>query len=100
MDISCFFFLLQNITNNGQLSAMIIEGPIYSSIYQQLSPQLSYQITIINSTDNLAQSLQIDVFTNVISMPGNTFFMNLKSNIENDDQFYTDVNGLYLIDRR
>ncbi|VDK85179.1 unnamed protein product [Litomosoides sigmodontis] len=92
--------LFENVSNNEQLSAMIIKGPVYSSIYQQLSPQLSYQITVINSTDNLAQSLQIDVFTNVISMPGNTFFMNLKSSIENDANFYTDINGLYLIDRR
>uniref|UniRef100_A0A1I7VA13 Alpha-mann_mid domain-containing protein n=2 Tax=Loa loa TaxID=7209 RepID=A0A1I7VA13_LOALO len=90
----------QNISNKGRLPAIIIKGPIYSSISQQLSPQLAYSITIINSTDDIARSLQIDVFTNVTSMPGYTFFMNLNSTIKNDDHFYTDINGMYLIQRK
>ncbi|CAG9538482.1 unnamed protein product [Cercopithifilaria johnstoni] len=89
----------RNISNRYQLSTIIIEGPIYSSIYQQLSPQLAYHITIINSTDDLARSLQIDVFTNVTSIPNHTFFMNLNSNIKNNNHFYTDINGMYLIKR-
>uniref|UniRef100_A0A0R3RWX2 Alpha-mann_mid domain-containing protein n=1 Tax=Elaeophora elaphi TaxID=1147741 RepID=A0A0R3RWX2_9BILA len=87
----------QNISNKGhELPVIVIQGPIYSSIWQQLSSQLTYRITIIHSTDVLARSLQIDVFTNVNSMPGHTFFMNLNCNIENGgDHFYTDVNGIY-----
>lgn len=54
----------------------------------------------MNSTDDSARSLQIDIFTNVNSMPGHTFFINLKTDIENDAHFFTDVNGMYLIERR
>lgn len=91
---------MQNISNEGQLPAVIVQGPVYSSIWQQLSPQLTYSVSIINSMDDSARSLQIDVFTNVNLMPGHTFFMNLNSNIQNYAHFYTDVNGMYLMQRR
>ncbi|KAK6101083.1 Glycosyl hydrolases 38 N-terminal domain family protein [Brugia pahangi] len=91
---------LENITDKNRLSPTIIQGPIYSSITQQLSSQLAYSFTIINSTDDNARSIQIDLFTNVTLSPGYTYFMNLNSNINNFDHFYTDVNGMYLIQRR
>ncbi|EJW83287.1 glycosyl hydrolase family 38 protein [Wuchereria bancrofti] len=90
----------ENITDKNRLSPIIIQGPVYSSITQQLSSQLAYSITIINSTDINAHSIQIDLFTNVTLSPGYTYFMNLNSNINSVDHFYTDVNGMYLIQRR
>uniref|UniRef100_A0A8R1U1K0 Alpha-mannosidase n=1 Tax=Onchocerca volvulus TaxID=6282 RepID=A0A8R1U1K0_ONCVO len=90
----------QNIRNGNQLPAVVVQGPIYSSIWQQLSPQLAYRITVINSTDDSARSFQIDVFTNVSLMPGHTFFMNLNTSIRSGASFYTDVNGLHLIERK
>ncbi|VDO37699.1 unnamed protein product [Onchocerca flexuosa] len=90
----------QNINNGNQLPAIVVQGPIYSSIWQQLSPQLAYSITVINSTDDSARSFQIDVFTDVSSMPGHTFFMNLNTSVRSGAYFYTDVNGLYLIERK
>uniref|UniRef100_A0A915PMT6 Glycoside hydrolase family 38 central domain-containing protein n=1 Tax=Setaria digitata TaxID=48799 RepID=A0A915PMT6_9BILA len=90
----------QNISNQFRLPAFVIQGPIYSSIWQRLSPQLAYRITVINSTDNSARSFQTEIFSNVGLMAGYTFFMNLNTNIKNNANFYTDVNGMYLIKRR
>ncbi|VIO90880.1 Glycosyl hydrolases family 38 protein [Brugia malayi] len=72
---------LENITDKNRLSPTIIQGPIYSSITQQLSSQLAYSITIINSTDDNARSIQIDLFTNVTLSPGYDRKMKLEANI-------------------
>ncbi|VDN81735.1 unnamed protein product [Brugia pahangi] len=72
---------LENITDKNRLSPTIIQGPIYSSITQQLSSQLAYSFTIINSTDDNARSIQIDLFTNVTLSPGYDRKMKLEANI-------------------
>ncbi|VDM96194.1 unnamed protein product [Thelazia callipaeda] len=92
-------FPFQDIDNSESMPR-VVRGPVYSSIWKRLSDNLAYSLTVINSTDNSARAIQVDVFTDVVSMPGYTFFMNLNTKIENKQKFYTDVNGMYLIQRK
>ncbi|KAM3724439.1 Adapter protein MecA [Dirofilaria immitis] len=65
------------LCNENQLPTIVIQGPIYSNVWQQLFPQLVYSIKVINSTNESVRSFQIDAFTNANSIPGYSFFINL-----------------------
>ncbi|VDK47136.1 unnamed protein product [Gongylonema pulchrum] len=92
--------IFQEYVNELQSPARLIQGPVYSSFFQRLAPELAYGITVVNSSDISARVLQVDVFTNVRKKPGFTIMMNLHTVIRNENRFYTDVNGMYLMERR
>lgn len=78
---------------------IFIIGPLVSKSITRTSASL-FQTTIIDNGNSLSDlAVHLELFSNQGDVDV-TQMMAIKSNIGNHDEFYTDINGMYLLKRK
>uniref|UniRef100_A0A0M3HYE4 Alpha-mannosidase n=1 Tax=Ascaris lumbricoides TaxID=6252 RepID=A0A0M3HYE4_ASCLU len=91
---------LKPLQRNNSLETYMVSGELYSTIYQRISPQLSYALTIMHQRNSSAKCIYLQIWPNVTCLDDVTIMMHIETALNNSDLFYTDVNGLHLMQKR
>ncbi|VDM36743.1 unnamed protein product [Toxocara canis] len=78
----------------------MVSGLLYSTIYQRVSSELSYALTMMHQRSVSSRSLHLNIWSNATQLNDITLLMHMHTSIDNNNTFYTDVNGLHLMRRR
>lgn len=79
---------------------LVFEGPVMSKVVVQL-PNILHSVILYNSPGPDGIGLEIHNLVNITAVNSNyELSMRLSSNINNDDTFYTDLNGMQMIQRK
>lgn len=90
---------MQPIKKTNSPATHIITGPVFSTVRQMLSADVTYALSVIHKADSFASSLFLEIWPALIFKTDTILMAQLNFPI-NDSNFYTDVNGMYLLKRR
>uniref|UniRef100_A0A914W7N2 Alpha-mannosidase n=1 Tax=Plectus sambesii TaxID=2011161 RepID=A0A914W7N2_9BILA len=76
----------------------VIRGPIVSEVHSALSPLLSQTIAVFKAVGALGQGVHITLRPNMVSVKGTTLVTRIKTEANFGHTFYTDTNGLFLME--
>ncbi|VDK17568.1 unnamed protein product [Anisakis simplex] len=77
----------------------LVNGPLYSTIYERISPEVSYTSTMMYHEGVSSKSILLNVWSNATQINDTTLMMQFDTSIRNNATFYTDNNGLNLRER-
>jgi hypothetical protein len=87
------------LANSSPPPFVFVNGPLRSEFFVQMSPLLTQSLSLDQVDSVSSRSLHMDLWPDMQSALDNSLIVTVQANINNSKQFFTDVNGLYLIER-